>query len=224
MKKPIIAIAGLTACSGCQLTLLNCEEELPEIARRFIIDYFPLGFTERLITGPIDMAIVEGAVSTPSDLEILMKLRNCSRSLVALGTCALWGGIAAMKNQESRKDLAETVYGSAADKLKTFNPQPLHRFVKIDFAITGCPPEKGELLATLAAMLREPSLCSPATRSAPSAAAGKISVSSSNVTKCASGRLFRPGAMPGARLWGSGARGAGDRLPRPMSQRRWNCF
>ncbi|MGD0586605.1 MAG: NADH:ubiquinone oxidoreductase [Oryzomonas sp.] len=154
MKKPTIAIAGLTACSGCQLTLLNCEEELPEIAQRFTIDYFPLGLTERLITGPIDVAFVEGAVSTPSDLEILMKLRNCCRSLVALGTCALWGGIAAMKNQESRKDLAESVYGSAADGLKTFNPQPLCRFVKIDFAITGCPPEKGELLATLAALLR----------------------------------------------------------------------
>ncbi|HZV82481.1 MAG TPA: NADH:ubiquinone oxidoreductase [Geobacteraceae bacterium] len=154
MKKPTIAIAGLTACSGCQLTLLNCEEELPEIMQRFLIDYFPLGLTERCITGPIDVAFVEGAVSTPDDLEILLKLRSCSRLLVAFGTCALWGGVAAMKNLEGRKDLAATVYGPAAEGLKTFNPLPFHRFVKVDFAITGCPPEKGELLTTLAALLR----------------------------------------------------------------------
>lgn len=154
MKKPVIAIAGLTACSGCQLTFLNCEEELPELTQRFVIDYFPMGLTERLITGPIDVAIVEGAISAPSDLEVLMKLRNCSRRLVALGTCAIWGGIAAMKNLESRKELAETVYGPAAFELKTFNPQPLHHFVKIDFSITGCPPEKEELLATLAELLK----------------------------------------------------------------------
>ncbi|OGT99912.1 MAG: NADH:ubiquinone oxidoreductase [Geobacteraceae bacterium GWC2_48_7] len=154
MKKPTIAIAGLTACSGCQLTFLNCEEELPEIAQRFVVDYFPMGLTERLMTGPIDVAFVEGAISTPDDLETIIKLRSCSRLLVAFGTCALWGGIAAMKNDESRKQLAEAIYGPAAASLMTFNPQPFHRFVKVDFAITGCPPEKGELLTTLAALLR----------------------------------------------------------------------
>ena len=154
MNKPVIAMAGLTACSGCQLTLLNCEEELPEIAQHFTIRYFPMGITERALAGAIDVAFVEGAVSTPEDLETLMKLRSCSRLLVAFGTCALWGGVAAMKNRESRKDLAETVYGPAGTEMKTFNPQPFHRLVKVDFAITGCPPEKGELLTTLAALLR----------------------------------------------------------------------
>lgn len=154
MKRPTLAIAGLTACSGCQLTFFNCEEELAEIAERFDIDYFPMGLTERYITGPIDVAFVEGAVSTPDDLEILIKLRSRSRLLVAIGTCAVWGGIAAMKNHESRKILAEAVYGEAAADLKTFNPQPFRHFIKVDFAITGCPPEKHELLTTLAALLR----------------------------------------------------------------------
>jgi coenzyme F420-reducing hydrogenase gamma subunit len=113
-----------------------------------------MGLTKHTITAPLDVAFVEGAVSTPDDLELLMRLRSRSRLLVAFGTCALWGGIAAMKNREARKGLAETVYGPAAVDLETFNPQPLHRFVKTDFAITGCPPEKGELLTTLAALLR----------------------------------------------------------------------
>jgi len=154
MKKLTIAIAGLTACSGCQLTLLNCEDELPEIAHRFCVNYFPMGHTKRFSSGPTEVAFVEGAISTPDDLETVVKLRNSSRFLVALGTCALWGGIAAMKNREPRKDMAEIVYGPAGVNLNTFYPQPINRFVKVDFAITGCPPEKGELLTTLASLIR----------------------------------------------------------------------
>ena len=152
MKRPVIAIAGLTACSGCQLTLFNCEAELPEIAESFDIAYFPMGITERSVTGPIYVAFVEGAVSTTDDLEVLIKLRSMSRFLVAFGTCALWGGVAAMNNHLLRDTMVEAVYGKAAGEIKTFNPQPFRRFVKVDFAITGCPPEKPELLLALAAL------------------------------------------------------------------------
>ena len=154
MNRPVIAIAGLTACSGCQLTLFNCEAELPELAEHFAVAYFPMGSTEHAIAGPIDMALVEGAVSTPGDLEVLIKLRSMSRFLVAFGTCALWGGVAAMNNHESRDDMVNLVYGNAGTAMKTFNPQPFHHFIKVDFTITGCPPEKPELLATLAALLK----------------------------------------------------------------------
>ena len=154
MNRPTIAIAGLTACSGCQLTLLNCETDLPELTSRYRIAYFPMGFTERSISGPIDVAFVEGAVSTPDDLEILIKLRSRSRFLVAFGTCALWGGVAAMNNHEARNNLLETVYGTGGGEMESFNPQPFRHFIKVDFTITGCPPEKSELLTTLAALLR----------------------------------------------------------------------
>lgn len=154
MNKPRIAIAGLTACFGCQLTLLNCEAELPALAERFAFSYFPMGMSSPDIGGEFDAALVEGAVSTPADINTLVTLRNRSRLLVAFGTCALWGGVAAMKNHEPRTPLLEAVYGSAAPDIVSFNPGPLGRFVKVDFVITGCPPEKGELLATLAALLR----------------------------------------------------------------------
>jgi coenzyme F420-reducing hydrogenase gamma subunit len=154
MNRPTIAIAGLTACSGCQLTLFNCEAELLELAERFTFAYFPMGFTGLSITGPFDVAFVEGAVSTPDDLEILIKLRSRSRFLVAFGTCALWGGVAAMNNHEARNDLLEMVYGAGGGEMKSFNPQPFRHFIKVDFAIAGCPPEKAELLATLAALLK----------------------------------------------------------------------
>jgi coenzyme F420-reducing hydrogenase gamma subunit len=154
MKKPRLAIAGLTACSGCQLTLLNCEEEFPTIADKFSIDYFPMGESVAEPEGVYDAAIVEGAVSTPHDHALLFKLRNASRLLVAFGTCSLFGGVAAMNNLSAgRSEMLARVYGEFADEIATFQPGPFARFVSVDFAITGCPPEKPDLLALLGALV-----------------------------------------------------------------------
>lgn len=153
MTRPSLAIAGLTACFGCQLTFLNCEAELPTLAGLFDFTYFPMGSSRREIGGEFTAALVEGAVSTPDDLETLVRLRSRSRVLVAFGTCARWGGVAAMNNHLSRVAMTESVYGKGARPTGSFNPGPLHRFVTVDLSITGCPPEKSELLATLAALL-----------------------------------------------------------------------
>ena len=151
MKRLKVAIAGLTACSGCQLTLLNCEEELPEVLRRFAPVYFPMGESGSAVTR-FDAAIVEGAVSTPADLDLLFRLRNASPLLVAYGTCAKFGGVAAMNNKTAlRKELVRTVYGSHEDR-ESFDPVPLGSFVSVDWTITGCPPEKRDILALLAAL------------------------------------------------------------------------
>jgi sulfhydrogenase subunit delta len=155
MTRPRIAIAGLTACSGCQLTILNCEEELPEIARSFDIVHFPMGESIGDEGGSFDAAIVEGAVSTPQDLATLFRLRNASRLLIALGTCALHGGVAAMNNASNRRDqLMHTVYGPAGASIESFPPSPFKNFVSVDFGVTGCPPEKHEVVALLAALLQ----------------------------------------------------------------------
>jgi sulfhydrogenase subunit delta len=152
--RPRIAVAGLTACSGCQLTLLNCEEQLPEIAERFDIAYFPMAQSGAKLRGPFDAAIVEGAVSTPGDLSTLFQLRNASRILVAFGTCALFGGVAAMNNRTSRReDLLGQVYGANGGGFQSFSPAPFKNFISVDFAITGCPPEKSDLLDLLGALL-----------------------------------------------------------------------
>ena len=155
MKRPSIAIAGLTACFGCQLTLLNCEAELADIARHVAFSYFPMGMSTRAMAGEFDAALVEGAVSTPEDLETLVHLRNRSHRLIAVGTCARWGGVNAMKNGEPREPLVKTVYGSKADSIDTFHPAPLHRFVTVDAIVVGCPPEKQELMVTLGALLHD---------------------------------------------------------------------
>jgi sulfhydrogenase subunit delta len=153
MNRPRLAIAGLTACSGCQLTLLNCEVELPEVVGRFDISYFPMGESGIDPHATFDVALVEGAVSTPEDVATLFRLRNSSHILVAFGTCALHGGVAAMKNGKwSREELVETVYGKEHAGVESFAPAPFRNFVSVDFSITGCPPEKGDLVNLLAAV------------------------------------------------------------------------
>jgi len=154
MIRPRIAIAGLTACSGCQLTLLNCEQELPEIVERFDLVSFPMAENGLETQDVFDAAIVEGAVSTPGDLATLFRLRNASRILVAFGTCALFGGVAAMNNATSEREaLLARVYGKGGSSFESFPPSPFRNFVSVDFAITGCPPEKPDLLALLGALL-----------------------------------------------------------------------
>lgn len=154
MIRPRLAIAGLTACSGCQLTVLNCEEELPELARRFELSYFPMAETGCEPDAVFDAAIVEGAVSTPKDLATLFRLRNASRLLVGLGTCAIFGGVAAMNNgHSSRKELLSQVYGEGNTLPESFSPAPLGVFVHVDHTVTGCPPEKDEVASLLAALL-----------------------------------------------------------------------
>ncbi|GFO69208.1 cytosolic NiFe-hydrogenase subunit delta [Geomonas limicola] len=154
MNKPSLAIAGLTACSGCQLTLLNCEGELQEILERFQVAYFPMGQSDPDRQARYDLALVEGAVSTPGDLATLFHFRNASRLLVAFGTCALFGGIAAQHNRTTpRPKLLEAVYGNGESRPESFPPAPFKNFVSVDAGITGCPPEKGELLQLLGAVL-----------------------------------------------------------------------
>jgi sulfhydrogenase subunit delta len=152
MIRPRLAVAGLTACSGCQLTLLDCEEELPEIAAAFEIAYFPMAQSGIDPTATFDAAIVEGAVSTPQDLALLFKLRNASKLLVAFGTCAIFGGIAAMNNRSAdRHEMVQRVYHEQP-AFETFRPAPFKNYVSVDLAITGCPPEKSELLILLGAL------------------------------------------------------------------------
>lgn len=154
MNRVRLAIVGLTACSGCQLALLNCEDELPGLLDRFEFHYFPLASSPALLEGDYDAALVEGCVSMPHEIELLEELRRRSHYLVALGTCAVCGGVAAQKNNEARELLCRQVYGDTSMTAETFAPQPLQKVVQVDATVRGCPPEKGELLRLLAGLLR----------------------------------------------------------------------
>ena len=154
MKKLRVAIAGLTACSGCQLSLLNCEDELPGLLELFEFQFFPMACSPALLADEYDAALVEGCLSMPHEKELLQELRRRSRYLVALGTCALCGGVAALRNGEDRELLRQQVYGQNQVAAETFDPLPLQSVVRVDAAVSGCPPEKDELLRLLAGLVR----------------------------------------------------------------------
>ena len=153
MDKPNVGIYGLTGCAGDQLSILNCEDELLDIAGSLNIKFFPMAMTCNDEDSALDIVFIEGSVVQPEDEQMLKKLRDRATFLVAIGTCAVWGGVQAMKNEIAREELKQKVYVPAGKDFETITPQPLSHFVKVDLAISGCPIEKEQLLQTVAALL-----------------------------------------------------------------------
>ncbi len=137
-----LAFARYTSCSGCQLMLVNCEEQLAALAGMVDCHGFDLVSSAPGDDLAVAVALVEGSISTPAELEALLALRERAEFLVAVGACALSGGINA---------LAVTGRDEARG---TFPPQPVRRFVRVDWDIPGCPPERSDFLALLAALPR----------------------------------------------------------------------
>lgn len=153
LKPPItLAWTRFTSCSGCQLMLLNCESSLAELAQVVVIREFPLATSTECKDEEIDVGLVEGSITTPSELERLLALRRKVNLLVAVGACALTGGVNSLVRGERRQAMTE-VYAGPADEWNTFPPQGIEHFVKVDGQIPGCPPEQGELLNSIGALL-----------------------------------------------------------------------
>jgi sulfhydrogenase subunit delta len=153
LKPPInLAWIRFTSCSGCQLMLLNCESSLPELARIVAICDFPLASSTSGKNAEIDIGLVEGSITTPAEIERLLAFRRKVHLLVAVGACALTGGINSLVGGEHRQAM-EKVYAGQGDEWNTFPPQAVDHFVKVDGQIPGCPPEQGEILNCLGALL-----------------------------------------------------------------------
>jgi len=149
-----IGIFGLSGCWGDQLVLLNCEDELPRILGAARLVDFLAASNENDTEGPLDVALVEGSVGSARDEERLREIRARTRVLVACGTCACFGGIAAAHLSGPRAELCRQVYGPLADGYDQAPHRPLRAVVQVDAALPGCPIEKHELLAALAALLQ----------------------------------------------------------------------
>lgn len=153
MGKPKIGVYGLTSCAGDQLVILNCEDELLDIVGALDIKSFLMAMSGGDDDCPLDIVFVEGTVVQPEDEEMLKRLRERATLLIAIGTCAVWGGIPAMQNENNHEELKRNVYGKAGEIFETVVPQPLSSIVKVDLAISGCPIEKEQLLRAVASLL-----------------------------------------------------------------------
>lgn len=147
--KPSLAVWKFSSCDGCQLTLLNCEDELLAIAESVTIASFPEASRE-MLPGPYDISLVEGSIATQVDVQRINRVRQASRSLVTIGACATAGGVQALRNA-SQQDLSPLVYPSPdyLDTLRTSTPIAAH--VHVDYELRGCPVEAAQLLEVIAA-------------------------------------------------------------------------
>lgn len=151
MDSPTLAIWKFASCDGCQLTLLDCEDQLLDVAARFQIADFAEASSAR-IDGPYDVSLVEGSITTDADRQRIHRIREQSRVLVTIGACAAAGGIQALRNLADVGEFASVVYPRPEylDTLATSTPASAH--VHVDHTLHGCPIDRGQLLDTLTAL------------------------------------------------------------------------
>jgi sulfhydrogenase subunit delta len=151
-NKPKVAIWKFASCDGCQLSLLDCEDELLAVADAIQIAYFPEA-TRSVMKGPYDLSLVEGSITTQHDAERLHQVRRSSKFLMTIGACATAGGIQALRNFKDVKNLTALVYATPKyiETLRKSTPIADHVFV--DFELRGCPINKEQLLEVVSAYL-----------------------------------------------------------------------
>lgn len=150
--RPKLAVWKFASCDGCQLTLLDCEDELLSIAGAVQIANFAEA-TRAVIKGPYDLSLVEGSITTPHDAERIHTIRRESKFLVTIGACATAGGIQALRNFKDVKEFISQVYARPEyiETLKRSTPISDHVFV--DFELRGCPISKQQLIEVISAFL-----------------------------------------------------------------------
>lgn len=153
-KKPKLAVWKFSSCDGCQLSLLDCEDELLAVAGAITIANFPEA--SRLVAkGPYDVSLVEGSITTPHDAERIHKIRRISKCLITIGACATAGGIQALKNFKDVKEFTSIVYANPA-YIHTLNKSTaISDHIKVDYELRGCPINKYQLVEVLSALLND---------------------------------------------------------------------
>lgn len=158
-KKPTVAVYKFSSCDGCQLSLLNMEDELLNLADAIDIAFF-LEATRAQRPGPYDIALVEGSITTPHEIERIKEVRAHAKTVIALGTCATAGGIQALRNFADADAYADVVYGHPEylHYLKTATPIAEH--IMVDMELWGCPVNKAQVIEVIVALLnnRRPNL------------------------------------------------------------------
>ena len=151
-KKPRLAVWKFASCDGCQLSLLDCEDELLAVAGAIDIAYFPEA-TRGEISGRYDLSLVEGSVTTAHDAERIKDVRERSRVLITIGACATAGGIQALKNFADVKEYIPMVYAHPEYIHTLATSTAISDHVKVDFELRGCPINKKQLVELVSAFV-----------------------------------------------------------------------
>jgi len=151
-SKPRLAVWKLASCDGCQLTLLDCEDELLAVAGAVEIAHFTEA-SSAVMDGPYDVSLVEGSVTTERDAHRILEIRAASRVLVCIGACATSGGIQALRNFADVAEFTSVVYARPQYISTLATSTPVSDHVTVDFELRGCPIDKRQLLELLTALL-----------------------------------------------------------------------
>lgn len=158
-SKPRIGVFKFASCDGCQLSLLDAEDELLSVVGAVEIAYFPEA-SRNMLKGPYDIGLVEGSITTHHDAERIQEVRRKCKTLITIGACATAGGIQALRNWKDVDEFIRIVYASpqfiSTLKLST----PIAEHVPVDFELRGCPINKYQLIELITAKLagRKPNI------------------------------------------------------------------
>lgn len=157
--KPKLAVWKFASCDGCQLSLLDCEDELLAVAGAVEIAHFPEA-TRAVLPGPYDLSLVEGSITTAHDAEKIREIRAQSARLITIGACATAGGIQALRNFADVKEFTKIVYAKPEYISTLSTSTAIADHVPVDFELRGCPINKYQLLDVITAVLhaRTPSV------------------------------------------------------------------
>lgn len=152
MVKPKLGVFKFASCDGCQLSLLDCEDELLTVAGAVQIAFFPEASRE-YVEGPYDVTLVEGSITTPHDIEAIKGIREQSKFLVTIGACATAGGIQALRNWKDVQEFTRYVYAHPEYISTLDTSTPVSDHVAVDFELRGCPINKWQLVELVNALL-----------------------------------------------------------------------
>ncbi|WP_295427543.1 NADP oxidoreductase [uncultured Thiodictyon sp.] len=172
--KPRVATTSLCGCFGCHMSLLDIDERILQLVQLVRFDRTPL--TDIKTIGECDLGLIEGGVANAENVEVLREFRRHCKVLVAVGACAVNGGIPAMRNQFTLKECLEESYVGGVGVHNPGIPNdpeiplllnqvhPIHEVVKVDYFLPGCPPSADTLWTFLTELLAGQPIAFPYTQ------------------------------------------------------------
>ncbi len=151
-KRPRLAVFKFTSCDGCQLNVLNMEDELLALGEAIDIAYFPEA-SSRMTPGPYDIVLIEGSITTPEDAPRIAEIRNQAKLLITIGACATAGGIQALRNWGNVEAFKQAVYPKPEFIQSLSTSTPISEHVQVDYELWGCPIDRHQLLNVLTNLL-----------------------------------------------------------------------
>jgi coenzyme F420-reducing hydrogenase gamma subunit len=151
MHRPKVGIFGFTGCGGCQLEIINLEDKLLELASAVEIVHFTEAITEH--SDNYDIAIIEGSITTNHEVKRIKKIAGIAKTIIAVGACAVNGGLNCLKNIYGLKKAKELVYGDKKDRIDSIEVKPVDAYIKVDHYARGCPPNKFEIVDIINAVI-----------------------------------------------------------------------